>query len=95
MINKNQIDPINNWSLTTRSLAHMSKKQQAHRKRPIWDFPKQHKYTLTKITKHDNCEVEVRPGQGPHHACLYCLKHNKVIQHLSKHQTDIIQGVIK
>lgn len=92
MIDKNQLDPINNWTLTTRSLIRMSKRRLAQRQGIIIGFPKKPKYTLTKNTKHDNCEVEIRPGKGPHYACLYCKQHNKVIQHLSKHQVELIEG---
>jgi hypothetical protein len=47
---------------------------------------------ITKHSRHDDCEVQIKIGPfGPHHAQLYCTKHNTHIQWLSKDTVTILE----
>ncbi len=42
---------------------------------------------------HDNHEVEVRPGQGPHAARLWCVECDKHIQWITRDQDQLLTKI--
>lgn len=42
---------------------------------------------------HDNHEVEVRPGSGPHAARLWCVNCNKHIQWITRDQNSLLTKI--
>lgn len=49
---------------------------------------------ITKHTRHDHCEVQIRSGCGPHHSQLYCTRHGVHVQWLDKHAVTMLQGFV-
>lgn len=47
---------------------------------------------ITKHSRHNNCEVQIRPGCGPHHSELYCTRHGVHVQWLKAETAELLKG---